>query len=135
MKRFIYLFIITAFIFAACGKKDESKKEDSKKEEAAIQQKKEDSIKAVKDKIGDTFLVLHGGSGTPQDDIIEAIQLGIVKININTELRLAFSGNLRRVLSADPEEVTPYKFLVDAKDAVGRVVGRMIKTFGSENKI
>ena len=51
MKRFIYLFIITAFIFAACGKKDESKKEDSKKEEAAIQQKKEDSIKAVKDKL------------------------------------------------------------------------------------
>jgi len=94
-----------------------------------------DVLKAVKDKIGDTFLVLHGGSGTPQDDIIEAIQLGIVKININTELRLAFSGNLRRVLSADPEEVTPYKFLVDAKDAVGRVVGRMIKTFGSENKI
>ena len=55
MKRFIYLFIVLAFIFAGCGKKDDAKKEDKannqQKEDAAIQQKKEDSIKAVKDKM------------------------------------------------------------------------------------
>ena len=60
-------------------------------------------------------MVLHGGSGTPEDDIKEAIKIGIVKININTELRLAFSGNLRRFLDNNKEEIVPYKFLVDAK--------------------
>jgi fructose-bisphosphate aldolase class II len=42
-------------------------------------------LEAVKEKVGNTFLVLHGGSGTPEDDIKKAIQLGVVKININTE--------------------------------------------------
>ncbi len=81
------------------------------------------------------FLVLHGGSGTPEDDIKEAIKIGIVKININTELRLAFSGNLRRFLDANPEEVTPYKFLIDAENSVEKVVERKIGLFGSGNKI
>jgi fructose-bisphosphate aldolase class II len=92
-----------------------------------------DVLKAVKEKVGDALLVLHGGSGTPEDDIKQAIQMGIVKININTELRLAFSGNLRRALS-NPEEIVPYKFLADAIFSVGKVVGLKIAIFGSENK-
>ncbi|MFA5947750.1 MAG: class II fructose-bisphosphate aldolase [Candidatus Gracilibacteria bacterium] len=94
-----------------------------------------DVLKAIREKIGNTFLVLHGGSGTPEDDIKEAIQLGINKVNINTELRVTFSGNLRKALNADVEEIVPYKFLQDAKDSVARVVGWKIKMFGSENKI
>jgi fructose-bisphosphate aldolase, class II len=94
-----------------------------------------DVLKAVKDKIGNTPLVLHGGSGTPEDDMKGAIKLGIVKININTELRLAFSGNLRRMLNASPNEVVPYKFLEDAKNSVEKVAELKIKLFGSADKI
>ena len=93
-----------------------------------------DVLKAVKEKIGDALLVLHGGSGTPEDDIKEAIKMGIVKININTELRLAFSGNLRRFLDNNKEEIVPYKFLVDAINSVERVVEVKINLFGSANK-
>jgi len=93
-----------------------------------------DVLKAVKDKNSDALLVLHGGSGTPEDDIKEAIQMGIVKININTELRLAFSGNLRRSLDNNKEEIVPYKFLADAITAVEKIVGLKIKLFGSEGK-
>ncbi len=93
-----------------------------------------DILKSIKDIIGNTALVLHGGSGTPEDDIKEAIQMGIVKININTELRLAFSGNLRRHLNNNPEEITPYKFLVDARESVRKVAEYKIQIFGSANK-
>lgn len=94
-----------------------------------------DVLKAVKEKIPNTLIVLHGGSGTPEEDIQEAIKQGIVKININTELRLAFSGNLRRALGEDPELIVPYKFLVPALESVGKVAGLKIKLFGSENKV
>jgi fructose-bisphosphate aldolase, class II len=94
-----------------------------------------DILKAVREKVGSTFLVLHGGSGTPEEDIKEAIRLGIVKININTELRLAFSGNLRRYLDNNREEIVPYKFLVDAKNSVEKVVERKIGLFGSASRV
>ena len=93
-----------------------------------------DVLRAVKNSTGERFFVLHGGSGTPEDDIKEAIKLGIVKININTELRLAFSGNLRRALDADKQEIVPYKFLVDAQGSVEKVVGLKIGIFGSQNR-
>ncbi|MGA2417931.1 MAG: class II fructose-bisphosphate aldolase [Candidatus Staskawiczbacteria bacterium] len=94
-----------------------------------------DVLKAVKEKVGNAFLVLHGGSGTPEDDIKEAIKLGIVKININTEIRLAFSGNLRRFLDDNKEEIVPYKFLIDAINSVEKVVERKVGLFGSANKV
>lgn len=93
-----------------------------------------DLLKEIKKEIGNVFLVLHGGSGVPEEDVKEAIKLGIVKTNINTELRLAFAGNLRRALNNDIEEVVPYKFLVKAKKSVGSVVESKIKLFGSQNK-
>ncbi len=93
-----------------------------------------DVLEKIKEKIGGTFLVLHGGSGTPEEDVKEAIKLGIIKININTELRLAFSGNLRRFLDNNKEEVVPYKFLADAKNSVEKVVELKINLFGSANK-
>ena len=94
-----------------------------------------DVLKAVKEKVGDLFLVLHGGSGTPEDDIKEAIKLGIIKININTEIRLAFSGNLRRFLENNKEEIVPYKFLTDAKNSVEKLIARKVELFGSASKV
>jgi len=93
-----------------------------------------DILKFIKEKTGDCPLVLHGGSGTTEDDIKEAIKNGITKININTELRVAFSGNLRRALS-NVEEVTPYKYLIEAQKSVEKVVGLKIVLFGSNNKV
>jgi fructose-bisphosphate aldolase class II len=92
-----------------------------------------DVLKNIKEKVGNALFVLHGGSGTPEDDIKEAIKLGIVKININTELRLAFSGNLRRALS-DVEAIVPYKYLPAAQQGVERVVAKKIDLFNSANK-
>jgi len=79
-------------------------------------------------------LVLHGGSGTPEEDIKEAIQLGICKININTETRVAFSNTLRKTLDANKAEVTPYKYLQEAIEAVDVVIDGKINLFGSVNK-
>jgi fructose-bisphosphate aldolase class II len=93
-----------------------------------------DILESIKQKTGKLPLVLHGGSGTPEDDIKSAIKLGIAKININTELRLAFSGNIRRALDFDKEEIVPYKFLAGAKSSVQKVVKYKISLFGSENK-
>lgn len=80
-------------------------------------------------------LVLHGGSGTPEQDIKEAIGRGIVKININTESRVAFSEALRKALQDNPEEVVPYKYLPEAIAAVQAVTEKYIKLFGSIDKI
>lgn len=92
-----------------------------------------DVLAAVRAKAPGVFLVLHGGSGTPEEDIKAAIKTGVVKININTELRLAFSGNLRRTL-ANIDEIVPYKYLPEAQKAVERVIGMKIEIFGSANK-
>lgn len=81
------------------------------------------------------FLVLHGGSGTPEEDVKKAIQIGIVKININTELRVAYTETLRKSLGANPGETTPYKLMLPVIEAVEEVVKRKIELFGSVNKI
>jgi len=91
-----------------------------------------DVIKKIKDVV-DTGLVLHGGSGTPENDIKEAIKLGIVKININTELRLAFANGLRQALTTT-DEIVPYKFLVGAQNEVEKIVELKINLFGSSNR-
>ncbi|OGZ85589.1 MAG: hypothetical protein A2599_01200 [Candidatus Staskawiczbacteria bacterium RIFOXYD1_FULL_39_28] len=95
-----------------------------------------DLLEKIKKETGEkAFLVLHGGSGTPEDDIRKAIKLGIVKININTELRLAYSGNLRRALQNNTEEIVPYKYMPEAQKSLEKVVESKIKLFDSENKI
>lgn len=92
-----------------------------------------DVLKSVRENTGNVFLSMHGGSGTPEEDMKEAIKMGVVKININTEIRLAFSGNLRRALS-NAEEIIPYKFLPKAQESVEKTVGLKIALFGSGNK-
>lgn len=79
-------------------------------------------------------LVLHGGSGTQKEDIRKAIILGIAKININTELRVAFTSSLRQYLNANLNEITPYKYLEATISQVQKVAEEKIKLFGSENK-
>jgi len=80
-------------------------------------------------------LVLHGGSGIPDDQIRAAIEAGIANIHINTELRVAFVGGLREGLAAHPDETTPYKLFPEAEEAMAKVVEEKLKLFGAMNRI
>jgi ketose-bisphosphate aldolase len=92
-------------------------------------------LREIKKKTGSFPLVLHGGSGTPRKDTKEAIKSGIVKVNINTDLRIAYTKALKKVLKKKPGENTPYKYLPAAAAAVQKVVEEKIKLFGSANKV
>jgi len=93
-------------------------------------------LKEIEERVNNkAFLVLHGGSGTPEEDIKEAIKLGIVKININTELRIAFTNALKDSFVDNPKEVVPYKYLQNSIGTVQKVVENKIKLFGSQNRI
>ena len=91
-----------------------------------------DRLEEIQKIVLKTFLVLHGGSGTLDKDIEKAIKLGIVKININTELRIAYSEELEETIKEHPEEVKPYKILAPAVEATKEVVEKKIKLFGSK---
>jgi len=80
-------------------------------------------------------LVLHGGSGTPEEDIKKAVKLGITKINVNTELRLAYTQSLKKYLEENPNETTPYKIMPLVVETVQKVVEEKIRLFNSDNKL
>lgn len=94
-----------------------------------------DRLKGIRKTVPDTLLVLHGGSGTSDEDIREAIRSGVVKININTELRIAYIKELEEELREHPEEIRPYKILSPAVEAMKKVVEEKIDLFGSIGKI
>lgn len=81
-----------------------------------------------------TYFSLHGGSGIPQKQIKKAIRMGIVKVNVNTELRLAFHQGLMHEFDVNPDEVIPYKYLPAGTEAVSKVVKTKILMFGSAGK-
>jgi len=85
-------------------------------------------LKKIENKV-QSALVLHGGSGIAKEQVLEAIKLGIVKINISTELRAAYTQTLRKSLKEDPHEVTPYKLFGPSIDAVQKVAEEKIKLF------
>jgi fructose-bisphosphate aldolase, class II len=74
-------------------------------------------------------LTLHGGSGTNDDDLRQAIRSGITVVHINTELRVAWRHGLEQGLAKNTEEVVPYKILPAAVDAVQEVVVSRLKVF------
>lgn len=80
------------------------------------------------------FLSMHGGSGISDEVVRKAIKIGIVKVNINTELRVAFRDALEKVI-ADSQEVAVYKMMPPVIEAVQKVVEHKIKIFGSEGKV
>ncbi|MDD2731714.1 MAG: class II fructose-bisphosphate aldolase [Candidatus Pacebacteria bacterium] len=79
------------------------------------------------------YLVLHGGSGIMPKDIRKAISLGIVKININTELRIAWKESLIKSLKALDKEARPYKILSQSEDSVRKITKEKIKLFTNPN--
>lgn len=78
-----------------------------------------------------TFFSLHGGSGVAPEDVAEALKYGIIKVNVNTEMRVAYRETLENVLRGDPEEVAMYKLLPPVIEAVEKIVEEKILLFGS----
>ncbi len=79
-------------------------------------------------------LVLHGASGNSREDIEKAISLGVVKINIDTDLRLAFTTALRTFLRTNPHAYDIRDTLAVGRDAIKNVVKEKIVMFGSVGK-
>jgi len=77
---------------------------------------------------------LTGAKGIPEEHIRRAISLGIAKINIDTDLRLAFTAAVREVLTNSPKEFDPRKILGPARDAMKEVVKGKMRLFGSSGK-
>lgn len=79
-------------------------------------------------------IVLHGSSGVPDAAIRAAIRLGVRKVNIDTNIREAFTEAARRVLEANPEEIDPRKMLGPAREAATSLIREKIRIFGSADK-
>lgn len=92
-------------------------------------------IAAVAQALPGVPLVLHGGSGVPDEVIQESIAAGIAIINTDTELRLAFTKGLRETLAANIEEVDPRKYLTPAIEALKQAAITKLKTFKTKNII
>ena len=115
-----------------------------------------DILKEIKEKIPNTPIVLHGAStvipelvetcnkyggnipgakGVPDEILHEASVSGVSKINVDTDLRLAFTGEIRKALAENPSAFDPRKYLTPAREKITEVVEHKIKNvFGSANK-
>ena len=97
-----------------------------------------ETLAAVKEKIGDMPLVLHGGTGIPRDMIKKAISLGVAKINVNTECQLAFAAATRKYIEEgkdlEGKGFDPRKLLAPGTEAIKATVREKIELFGSANK-
>ncbi|HET9734598.1 MAG TPA: class II fructose-bisphosphate aldolase [Burkholderiales bacterium] len=110
-----------------------------------------DRIKAIHARLPDTHLVMHGSSSVPQEwlkvirenggaiketygvpveSIVEGIRHGVRKINIDTDIRLAMTGAMRRAMAKDPGEFDPRKFLKDATAAARDLCKERFTSFG-----
>ncbi len=78
---------------------------------------------------------LGGAKGIPDAHIRKAVSLGISKINIDTDLRLAFTSAIREVLATSPKEFDPRKILGPAKETVKEVIKAKMRLFGSSFKV
>ncbi len=78
---------------------------------------------------------LGGAKGIPDAHIKKAVSLGIAKINIDTDLRLAFTSAVREILATSPKEFDPRKILGPAKETVKEVVKAKMRLFGSSFKV
>lgn len=109
-------------------------------------------IKEIHARIPNTHLVMHGSSSVPQEwlevirahggriketygvpveEIREGIRHGVRKVNIDTDLRLAMTGAIRRLMASKPDEFDPRKFLAGATKAAKEVCGARFEAFGS----
>ena len=110
-----------------------------------------DRLRKVKEGTGGIPLVLHGASsvpqglvdkcerygldvkgarGVPEQDLVRAIKLGVNKVNVDTDLRLAFAAEVRHTFNEQPKDFDPRHYLGQARDAVRALVEQKIELFG-----
>ena len=113
-------------------------------------------IKEIHEKLPNTHLVMHGSSSVPQEwlsiinefggeipetygvpveEIQEGIKHGVRKVNIDTDLRLASTGAVRRFLAENKSEFDPRKFLIPTIEAMREIVKERLEAFGTANQI
>ncbi|MES9963251.1 MAG: class II fructose-bisphosphate aldolase [Candidatus Sedimenticola sp. 20ELBAFRAG] len=111
-----------------------------------------DRVKEIHDRIPSVHLVMHGSSSVPQDwlkiindyggdmgqtygvpvdEIVEGIKSGVRKVNIDTDLRMASTGSVRRHLHDNPSNFDPRKFLKEATNAMSEICKNRYEAFGS----
>ena len=97
-----------------------------------------ETLAAVSEKVGKMPLVLHGGTGIPEDMIKRAISLGVSKINVNTECQLAFAAAVRKYVEEGKDlsgkGFDPRKLLAPGVDAIKATVKEKMELFGSVGK-
>ena len=111
-----------------------------------------DRIKEIHARIPNTHLVMHGSSSVPQEllaeirefggdmketygvpveEIVKGIKHGVRKVNIDTDIRLAMTGAMRRAMAKNPAEFDPRKFLTEAKKSAKEICKSRFEAFGS----
>ena len=97
-----------------------------------------ETLDAIQQLTGDMPLVLHGGTGIPEDMIKKAISLGVAKINVNTECQLSFAAATRAYVEAGKDQqgkgFDPRKLLAPGTEAIKATVKEKMELFGSVNK-
>lgn len=97
-----------------------------------------DTLAAIQEKTGEMPLVLHGGTGIPADMIKKAIDLGVAKINVNTECQLSFAAATREYIEAGKDQqgkgFDPRKLLAPGAAAIKETVKEKMELFGSVGK-
>ena len=97
-----------------------------------------ETLAAVKEKVGDMPLVLHGGTGIPADMIKKAISLGVAKINVNTECQISFAEATRKYIEEGKDQqgkgFDPRKLLAPGFEAIKATVKEKMELFGSIGK-
>jgi fructose-bisphosphate aldolase class II len=92
-----------------------------------------DRLATINERV-DIPIVLHGASGVPANSIRKAVSLGVCKINIDTEIRQAFTRGVQNALNNKPSEYDPRKLLGPAKEEMKAIVKEKMRLFGSSGK-
>lgn len=90
-------------------------------------------LQEIRDTI-DCNISLHGGSGTPGHYFVDAVKIGVTKININSDMRYAYRKTLEKVLADDPTEYAVVKLMPEVIAAVQKVVENKIHSFNSTGR-
>lgn len=93
-----------------------------------------DLLKRIQQAVPNTFLSMHGSSGTPEDQVRAAVAAEIVKVNVNTEIRLAYRTTLEKALG-EHKEIAMYKVFPPVVEAVKKESLKWIDWCGSAGKI
>ena len=97
-----------------------------------------DVLANIQKEIGDLPMVLHGGTGIPDEMVQHAIKLGVSKINVNTECQLVFADATRKYIEEGKDKVgkgfDPRKLLLPGTEAIKAKVKEKIEVFGSIDK-